>query len=97
MVKPKSGDLGIRVNEKNQKEGMETSKKIRQALKKAEQLEKVVKEIIRDIEDYDMARLLKKVDAECMDAQHNLVLAERLSDVISQKVKEKKKARRKSR
>lgn len=76
---------------------METRKKIRQALKKAEQLEKVVKEIIRDIEDYDMARLLKKADAECMDAQHNLVLAERLSDVISQKKKEEGKAKRKSR
>lgn len=76
---------------------METRKKIRQALKKAEQLEKVVKEIIRDIDDYDTARLLKKVDAECMDAQHNLVLAERLSEAISQKKKEEGKAKRKSR
>ncbi|MGB2770059.1 MAG: hypothetical protein WBC88_10080 [Candidatus Zixiibacteriota bacterium] len=76
---------------------METQKRIRQALKKANQLETVVKEIIRDIEDYDLARLLKKVDAECMDAQHNLVLAERLSGAISQKKKESKKAKRKNR
>ncbi len=76
---------------------METQKRIRQALKKASQLEKAVKEIIRDIDDYDMARLLKKVDAECMDAQHNLVLAERLSEAISQKKKEEGKAKRKSR
>ena len=76
---------------------METQKKIRQALRKADQLEKVIKEIVRDIDDYDIARLLKKVDAECMDAQHNLVLAERLSGAISRKKKEEAKVKRKSR
>ena len=76
---------------------METQKKIRQALRKAGQLEKVIKEIVRDIDDYDIARLLKKVDAECMDAQHNLVLAERLSGAISRKKKEEAKVKRKSR
>ena len=76
---------------------METQKKIRQALKRAAQLEKVIKEIIRDVDDYDVARLLKKVDAECMDAQHNLVLAERLSGAISRKKKEEAKVKRKSR
>jgi hypothetical protein len=75
---------------------METQKKIRQALKKAEQLEKVIKEIIRDIDDYDMARLLKKVDAQCMDAQHNLVLVDRLSEATRQKKKEAGKPKRKS-
>jgi hypothetical protein len=58
---------------------MKTPAKIRQALKKANQLEKAIKEIVREIEDYDLERLLKKVDAECLDVQHNLVLAERLS------------------
>jgi len=76
---------------------MDTQKKIRQALKKAEQLEKVIKEIIRDIDDYDMARLLKKVDAQCMDAQHNLVLVERLLGATSQKKREGAKAKTKSR
>jgi hypothetical protein len=57
----------------------------------------VVKEIIRDIDDYDMARLLKKVDAECMDARHNLVLAERRSRAISQKKKKEAKVKTKSR
>lgn len=76
---------------------MDTQKKIRQALKKAEQLEKVIKEIIRDIDDYDMARLLKKVDAQCMDAQHNLVLIERLLEATRQNKKEGGKAKRKSR
>jgi uncharacterized protein YehS (DUF1456 family) len=76
---------------------METRKRIGQALRKAGQLEKVVKEISRDIDDYDLARLLKKVDAECMDVQHNLVLAQRLSGAISQNKKEQGKAKRKSR
>ena len=75
---------------------MDTQKKIRQALKKAEQLEKVIKEVIRDIDDYDMARLLKKVDAQCMDAQHNLVLVERLLEATRQKKKEGGKTKRKS-
>jgi len=75
---------------------MDTHKKIRQALKKAEQLEKVIKEIIRDADHYDMARLLKKVDAECMDALHNLVLVERLSAAMSKKKKESEKSKRKS-
>ncbi|UCB51891.1 MAG: hypothetical protein JSV10_07845 [Candidatus Zixiibacteriota bacterium] len=74
---------------------METQKKIRQALRKAGQLEKVIKEIIRDTDDYDMARLLKKVDAECMDAQHNLVLAERLCQAISPKKTKEGKAKSK--
>ena len=76
---------------------MDTQKRIRQALKKTEQLEKVVKEIIRDMDDYDMARLLKKVDAEYMDARHNLVLAEKRSGAISQKKKKEAKAKTKSR
>jgi hypothetical protein len=75
---------------------MDTQKKVRQALKKAEQLEKVIKEIIRDVEDYDMARLLKKVDAQCMDAQHNLVLVDRLSEATRRKKKDTGKPRRKS-
>lgn len=67
---------------------MDTQRKVRQALKKAEQLENVIKEIIKDIDDYDMARLLKKVDAQCMDARHNLVLVERLSEAARHKKKE---------
>ncbi len=69
---------------------METYKKIRQIQKKVSQLQKAIKEILREIEDYDLERLLKKVDAECMDAQHNLVLAERFLERLNQKKKKKK-------
>ena len=75
---------------------MDTQKKVRQALKKAEQLEKVIKEIIRDTDDYDMARLLKKVDAQCMDAQHNLALVGRLSEATGRKKKDTGKPKKKS-
>jgi hypothetical protein len=75
---------------------MRKTEKIDQALEKARLLEKSIKEIIREIEDYDLERLLKKVDAECMDIQHNLVLAKRLAEGLTQKGKRKKKAKRKT-
>lgn len=70
---------------------MEKTEKIDQALEKVSLLEKVVKEIIREIDDYDLERLLKKVDAECMDIQHNLSLAKRLAEGPSQKRKKRRK------
>jgi hypothetical protein len=75
---------------------MRKTEKIDQALEKARLLEKSIKEIIREIEDYDLERLLKKVDAECMDIQHNLVLAKRLAEGLTQKGRRKKKAKRKT-
>ena len=75
---------------------MKTAGKISQALKKASLLEKAIKEIIREIDDYDLERLLKKIDAECIDLRHNLSLAKRLSDRLTQKKKERKKERRKT-
>jgi len=74
---------------------MGKAEKINQAFEKADLLEKIVKKIIREIDDYDLKRLLKKVDAQCMDIQHNLVLAERLAEGLKQKRTKKKKAKRK--
>ncbi len=74
---------------------MSQTEKIDQALENANLLEKIVKQTIREIEDYDLERLLKKVDAECMDIQHNLSLAKRLAQGVTQKGKKKKKAKRK--
>ena len=36
---------------------------------------KLLGELIQEAKDYDLERLLKKVDAELIDARHNLVLA----------------------
>ncbi len=74
---------------------MTKAEKINQALEKADLLKKTLKQIIREIDDYDLKRLLKKVDAECMDIQHNLVLAERLAQGLKQKRTKKKKTKRK--
>jgi predicted DNA binding CopG/RHH family protein len=72
---------------------MKTSTKIHHALNKANQLEKAVKEIMREIEDYDLERLLKKVDAHCLDVQHNLTIAHRLSETHGLSKSKKKKAK----
>jgi hypothetical protein len=69
---------------------MKTAEKINQILEKASLLQKALKEIIREIEDYDLQRLLKKIDAECIDVQHNLTIAKRLAEGHNQE-KEKKK------
>jgi hypothetical protein len=74
--------------------GMKTAEKISEALKKVSLLEKDIKEIIREIDDYDLERLLKKIDAQCMDLQHNLSLAKRLAEGLTQKRKKKKRAKR---
>jgi ribosomal protein L12E/L44/L45/RPP1/RPP2 len=62
---------------------MKTAEKLNQILEKACVLEKAIKEIIREIEDYDLERLLKKIDAECMDVRHNLTIAKRLAESLN--------------
>ncbi len=64
---------------------MKTSERIAEALSMVNSLEKTVKDIIREIEDYDLERLMKKIDAECMDLHHNLALAKRLAVGIKEK------------
>ncbi|HEX7401600.1 MAG TPA: hypothetical protein VF369_05415, partial [candidate division Zixibacteria bacterium] len=52
--------------------------KLGKSLETISQLEKNIKEIIREVDDYDLKRLLKKIDAECMDLHHNITVAKRL-------------------
>jgi single-stranded DNA-specific DHH superfamily exonuclease len=68
---------------------MKQAEKLDLVLEEARKLEKSVKELIREIEDYDLERLLKKIDAELMDVQHNLVLAKRLAEGTTPKKKMK--------
>jgi hypothetical protein len=58
---------------------MKTSDKLGKSLETISQLEKSIKEIIREVDDYDLKRLLKKIDAECMDLHHNITVAKRLA------------------
>ena len=71
---------------------MKTAEKINEILEKARLLEKAIKEIIREIEDYDLQRLLKKIDAECIDVQHNLTIAKRLAEGLNQGKGKKKRS-----
>jgi hypothetical protein len=68
-------------------ESMKKAEKLNQVLEDANRLEKSIKELVREIEDYDLERLLKKIDAELMDVQHNLVLAKRLAEGTTPKRK----------
>ena len=49
--------------------------KIEKALVDAGKLQKALREVMAELKDYDLERILKKVDAELMDVQHNLGLA----------------------
>ena len=66
---------------------MKQAEKLNQVTEEASKLEKSIKGLIREIDDYDLKRLLKKIDADLMDAQHNLVLAKRLAEGMPQKRK----------
>jgi hypothetical protein len=73
---------------------MKTADRLKEALENASQLEKIVKQIIREVNDYDLERLLKKIDAEFMDVRHNLTIARRLAEGLPRKPKGGKKTRR---
>jgi uncharacterized membrane protein (DUF106 family) len=51
--------------------------KINELLEELSKLNRSLKEVIHEAKDYELERLLKKVDAELMDAQHNLILAQK--------------------
>lgn len=73
---------------------MKTADRLKEALENVSQLEKIVKQIIREVNDYDLERLLKKIDAEFMDVRHNLTIARRLAEGLPRKPKGGKKTRR---
>ncbi len=51
---------------------MGTKESIEEVIQDAAELERKIKRLISESKDYDLARLLKKVDAEMMDLQHSL-------------------------
>jgi len=53
---------------------MQDSSKLKKAISEVEKCETLVKKLIEETRDYDMERVLKKADAELMDALHNLNL-----------------------
>lgn len=64
---------------------METKERIKELIEETAKLEKKIKKLVSESKDYDLARLLKKVEAEMMDLQHSLNLAFKFS---SEKLKD---------
>mgnify|MGYP001590860334 CR=1 FL=1 len=54
---------------------MVTKKRIEELIQDAAKLERKIKRLVSESKDYDLSRLLKKIDAEMMDLQHNLDVA----------------------
>ena len=54
---------------------MNIQEKIEELIQDAAKLEKKIKRLVSESKDYDLSRLLKKIDAEMMDLQHNLDIA----------------------
>lgn len=54
---------------------MVTKERIKELIEEAAKLEKKIKKLVSESKDYDLSRLLKKVDAEMMDLQHSLDVA----------------------
>ncbi|KPL00056.1 MAG: hypothetical protein AMJ90_08910 [candidate division Zixibacteria bacterium SM23_73_2] len=58
---------------------MDYQEKIEKVLKQIQKSADDLEVLISGTNDYDLQRILKKVDAQLMDAQHNLVLAKKIS------------------
>lgn len=48
--------------------------------KLSRELAERIKQLVESTEDYDFQRLLKKIEAQVMDIQHNLKLATRIAE-----------------
>lgn len=59
---------------------MDSQKEIERLRQLSKDLGAGINEMIRSSEDYDLVRLLKKIEAQVMDIQHNLKLASRISE-----------------
>ena len=58
---------------------MSADLKLKEIAFATEKAAREIRELIPQIEDYDLSRLLKKVDADLSDALHDLAIAIRLS------------------
>lgn len=59
---------------------MSHEKKLKEIIAETERVAREVRGLIPQTHDYDLERLLKKVDAELADCLHDLALALRLSE-----------------
>jgi ATP-dependent protease HslVU (ClpYQ) peptidase subunit len=58
---------------------MRYAEKLDKILKHTQECSSLLRELIQKSKDYDLERVLKKVDAQLIDARHNLVLAQKIA------------------
>jgi hypothetical protein len=58
---------------------MDYPDRLEKAAQLSRELAREVKALVDTVEDYDLGRLLRKIEAEVMDIQHNLKLASRVA------------------
>lgn len=59
---------------------MANKKSLETARSLSKELALLVKDLVGNTEDYDLERLLKKIEAQVMDIQHNIKLACRIAE-----------------
>jgi len=59
---------------------MSSEQKLKEIISATEKATREIRELIPKTGDYDLARLLKKVDADLSDTLHDLALALRLAE-----------------
>jgi len=57
---------------------MKTSDRLLKIHDSSRDLGRAINELVTSSQDYDLVRLLKKIEAEIMDVQHNIKLAIRI-------------------
>jgi hypothetical protein len=58
---------------------MKYAEKLDKILEHVQECSSLLRELIQKSKDYDLERVLKKVDAQLIDARHNLVLAQKMA------------------
>ncbi len=58
---------------------MKYQEKFDKLLEHTQNSARLLSQLIQGANDYDLERLLKKIDAQLKDARHNLVLAQRMA------------------
>jgi hypothetical protein len=55
------------------------NKKVKKAVKMAEDLGNLFNELVNESTDYDLERLFKQIEADMMDIRHKLALAAKIT------------------
>lgn len=60
------------------------NKKVKKAVKMADDLGNLFNELVKESTDYDLERLFKQIEADMMDIRHKLALAAKITGLNEQ-------------